>query len=35
VLFRLTLGEKEHDLAEALLIARWAAVRAYQGERTG
>jgi hypothetical protein len=34
-LFRLELGEKEHDLAEALLIARWAAVRAYQGEQNG
>ena len=32
-LFRLRLHDDEHDLAEALLIARWAAVRAH-GETT-
>lgn len=29
-LFRLRLHDDEHDLAEALLIARWAAVRAHE-----
>ncbi|MEE9481177.1 MAG: hypothetical protein V3V34_11640 [Kiloniellales bacterium] len=32
-LFRLSLEPAEHDLAEALLIARWAAVRAVQDMR--
>lgn len=32
-LFRLQLEPKEHDLAEALLIARWAAVREVQRMR--
>jgi len=33
-LFRLSLAPAEHDLAEALLIARWAAVRAVSEMRT-
>jgi hypothetical protein len=32
-LFRLQLAPEEHDLAEALLIARWAAVREVQSMR--